>query len=105
MRLFYCPKCKKEEIGDYNLHEEDKTVVNIRDGYGRPIIHYKCECGNYLAGSVDLRGLEDDTRAVDYYKAVIKDYNENGKYVTNTWHEMTIKAMDAYKRRRGAKRV
>lgn len=50
MFICYCPKCKKEEIiKNYcrSNYEKELTVSNIRDGYGRPIYHYKCEGGNY----------------------------------------------------------
>lgn len=51
-RLFYCPECGKEQILNNNPYEKEKTIINIRDGYGRPITHYKCECGNYFAGNM-----------------------------------------------------
>ena len=33
MKLFYCPKCKKEEIRNDNPYKHEETIVNIRDGY------------------------------------------------------------------------
>lgn len=48
MRLFYCPKCSKEEISSNDIYRGEYTINNMRGGYGRSIKHYKCECGNYL---------------------------------------------------------
>lgn len=50
----------------------------MRDGYGRPIRHYKCECGNYLAGSMDVNGWLDNPDAILYCKGLIEDYNPGG---------------------------
>ena len=71
-RLFYCPNCGKEEITNEDLYKNEHTIVNMRDGYGRPIRHYKCECGNYLAGMIGPINENDD---ILYYKEVIKMYN------------------------------
>lgn len=78
LRLFYCPKCKKEEIREDNPYKYEETIINMRDGWGRPIRHYKCECGNYLAGSMDVNGWEDDPDAILYCKGLIEDYNPGG---------------------------
>ena len=80
MRLFYCPKCKKEEIREDNPYRYEETIANMRDGWGRPIRHYKCECGNYLAGSMDVSGWVDDPDAILYCKETIEGYNPGGCY-------------------------
>lgn len=80
MRLFYCPKCKKEEIREDNPYKYEETIINMRDGWGRPIRHYKCECGNYLAGSMDVNGWVDDPDAILYCKETIDGYNPGGCY-------------------------
>ena len=80
MRLFYCPKCKKEEIREDNPYRYEETITNMRDGWGRPIKHYKCECGNYLAGSMDVSGWIDDSDAILYCKETIESYNPGGCY-------------------------
>ena len=80
MRLFYCPKCQKEEIREDNPYRYEETITNMRDGYGRPIRHYRCECGNYLAGSMDVSGWLDDPDAILYCKGLIEDYNPGGCY-------------------------
>lgn len=79
-KLFYCPECGQEKISNDNLYKGSETIVNVRDGYGRPIIHYRCECGNYLAGSINVSDCSDDEGAIVYYKEVIKDYNRGGFY-------------------------
>lgn len=84
MRLFYCPKCKKEEIRSDNPYRYEETIVNMRDGYGRPIRHYKCECGNYLAGSMDVNGWIDDPNAILYCKETIDGYNLGGCFYDST---------------------
>lgn len=80
MRLFYCPKCKKEEIREDNPYKYEDTITNMRDGWGRPIRHYKCECGNYLAGSMDVSGWVDDPDVILYCKETIEGYNPGGCY-------------------------
>ena len=84
MRLFYCPKCKKEEIREDNPYRYEETITNMRDGWGRPIRHYKCECGNYLAGSMDVSGWVDDQNAILYCKETINGYNPGGCYYDGT---------------------
>lgn len=78
MRLFYCPTCGKEQIRNDDPYKNERTIVNIRDGYGRPISHYKCECGNYLAGSMDI--FDWDEHMIQYCKDTIKGYNKDGCY-------------------------
>lgn len=80
MRLFYCPECNKEEIRNDDPYKNEYTISNMRDGYGRPIRHYKCECGNYLAGSMDINGWVDDKDAILYCKETIEGYNRGGCY-------------------------
>ena len=84
LRLFYCPKCKKEEIRSDNPYRYEETIVNMRDGYGRPIRHYRCECGNYLAGSMDVSGWADDPGAILYCKETIDGYNPGGCFYGGT---------------------
>ena len=84
MRLFYCPECNKEEIRNDDPYKYEYTISNIRDGYGRPIIHYKCECGNYLAGSMDVNGWIDDKNAIEYCKETIQGYNRGGCYYNHS---------------------
>ena len=87
MRMFYCPVCHKEEIKkDYPLRSSI-TFVNTRDGYGRPIVHYKCECGNLLAGSIDITGYENDNYLLQYSKVLIEGYNKDGRYYTDGLYE------------------
>lgn len=56
MRIFYCPQCGDFKMEDNPPLRNKITYKNLRDGYGRPITHYKCECGNYLAGSMSISG-------------------------------------------------
>lgn len=85
MKLFYCPKCKKEEIRSDNPYQNEQTIVNMRDGYGRPIKHYKCECGNYLAGSMDFFNSDvNDKGFIEYCKSTIEEYNPGGIFYNGT---------------------
>ena len=81
-RLCYCPKCGRSEIltdaSEFDRYKSEKTISNLRGGYGRPITHYKCICGNFLAGSMDVSEWDDD--GIMYAKAVIRGYNEGGAY-------------------------
>lgn len=88
MRLFYCPNCYKEEIKNGYPSRNEITYKNIRDGYGRPIIHYKCECGNLLAGSIDIAGWENDESMIGYAKGIIEGYNKGGFYYINGLYEI-----------------
>lgn len=79
-RFYYCPACGKETVVTSekdNPYRGEDTIINIRDGYGRPIHHYKCECGNYLAGCMDLSGFDD--HGPEYAKSIIKDYQRDGE--------------------------
>lgn len=98
MRLYYCPKCGKEEISDQDLYTKEYTLLNIRDGFGRPIRHYKCECGNYLAGSMDVTGWDED--GIKYAMSIIKDYNLGGPYHE---YELYLKAKQNYEKKHNTK--
>lgn len=74
MRLFYCSKCKKKEIRNDNPYKSKETVINMRGSYGRPIRHYKCECGNSFAGSMDITSWEDDEKSISYCTDTIDWY-------------------------------
>lgn len=51
----------------------------MRDGYSRPIKHYKCECGNYLAGSIKFFDIDSsDKEFIEYCKYTIEGYNPGG---------------------------
>lgn len=92
-RLCYCPVCGDSKIitksNEYEWYFSRKTLGNLRGGYGRPIMHYKCACGNFLAGSIDVIGWDDE--GIAYAQAVIRSYNEGGAYFSQ-------RMMDAVKR-------
>jgi len=108
-RLFYCPECGKEEIKNDNPYRGEETITNMRDGYGRPISHYKCECGNYLAGSIDVNGWIDDKEQISYCKEIIEGYNKGGCYYGFTMNlngettDMFERAKWCYENRRNNK--
>lgn len=70
---FYCPKCGLEDATSTTLPEG--TVLNMRDGFGRPIRHYECpQCHNLDAGYMgfDSTDVSEETKA--YFKSVISMY-------------------------------
>lgn len=68
--FFYCPNCGNENEAD---SLPSGTVANIRDGYGSPIHHYKCErCFNLDSGYIRERLYDDDEKK--YYKHIISLY-------------------------------
>lgn len=82
MYLFYCPECGKikliKEYLEIKKYRNETSFINIRDGYGRPINHIKCECGNYLSGMMYLE--KEDSQDIEYIKNIIAEYNKNGNY-------------------------
>ena len=88
MILFYCPECGKEEIKNSCPARNEVTFTNIRDGYGRPITHYKCKCGNLLAGSMNITEWEDNEDLIIYAKETIKGYNKGGCYYSDGLYEL-----------------
>lgn len=80
--MYYCPQCGKLDL-QFNMQDNYKnsTVTNMRDGWGRPIKHFLCECGNPLAGVINICELgNSEEDAIKYAKELIADYNEGGLY-------------------------
>lgn len=81
MSLFYCPNCKKIEIGNISYVEKDTIAINPRDGYGRMFRYVICkECDYPLSAIVPAINTKDKEE-VEYYKSVITAY-QNGEYAT-----------------------
>ena len=56
MNFFYCPKCGKESLEDRYVRSKNFVCRNMRGGRCTPpIIHYKCECGNYFRVHLDCK--------------------------------------------------
>jgi hypothetical protein len=70
MYYFYCPKCGNEmEVNKIPRG----CVPNIRDGFGMPIYHYRCDrCSNLDAGYMTERDGSEEEKY--YYKHVISLY-------------------------------
>lgn len=74
--LWYCPNCNKEEIKDRFPTNTESTMINLRDGYGTPIRHYLCECGNKFAGAMQLYNITKNSEIdIEYFKSTIELYN------------------------------
>lgn len=86
--IFYCPICKKLEM-DFKMNSSTPHVGNIRDGYGHPLYHMKCECGNYLSAGIHFTKdeVEKDLGLLDYIKKVITGYNKNGCFYMAGYYE------------------
>ena len=74
--LCYCPKCGEESI---SARDRDCYYINVRDGFGRPLRHYRCRCGNIFAAFVALP-IGWSSEDIEYFKGVIEGYNEGGVY-------------------------
>ena len=91
--IFYCPKCRFEDK-KYKPSMDNLTLLNLRDGYGKIIKHYKCpNCENLLAGHIVAIRNEVE---LEYYKTIIADYNEGGSYYDE---DIQMKAMHNYCRK------
>lgn len=92
--MFYCPACKKLELENNSCTKNNrlKIFTNTRGGFGRAIVHCKCECGNLLAGEVATYGWNMDENTIDYVKCIISDYNEGGLLFTEEF-DTHIKAI------------
>jgi len=99
MNFFYCPKCGKESLEDRYVRSKDFVCRNTRGGRCTPpIIHYKCECGNYFAGCMMVSGHENDEAILDYCRKAIAEYNEGGRYY---WEEESNRLIALYEKYRG----
>lgn len=76
MTFYYCPRCKKKTFSDSELPRDKVVVINLRDGWGRPIKHYECECGYKNAGSMNTNSWIVDDYTTEYMKYVIGLYDK-----------------------------
>ena len=86
--IFYCPQCNKLDM-DFRISLDIPQVVNIRDGYGHPLYHVKCECGNCLSAGIHYtkEEVESDLGLLDYIKEIITNYNKGGYFYTDGDYE------------------
>lgn len=89
--MVYCPACGLFYENSNQIPDGSKvTFSNCRDGWGIPITHFKCRCGNEYAGMMRLRSDYVDVEGlVDYYKDVITGYNPGGIYTNEYWESKT----------------
>ena len=70
---FYCPKCGLEDTTSTALPEG--TILNVRDGFGRPIHHYECpKCHNLDAGYMRFGSMRETKETKAYFRSVISMY-------------------------------
>lgn len=81
--IFYCPNCKKLEVGKISYTEKDFIFTNMRDGYGLMLHNVICkECGYPLSAVVCTnKASEKDQDGVEYYRYVIEGY-QDGSFAT-----------------------
>lgn len=86
--IFYCPQCGKTNP-NYKHDKFKFSFGNIRDGYGRPLHHTKCECGNYLAAYISFteEDVNEDVGLLPYIRDLITGYNSGGIYYTEGFYE------------------
>lgn len=78
MRIFYCIKCKKHEF-EFDMKDFKRTGVNVRDGWGRPLLLGICpHCG--FKYSTVMNGCDDEewlyylkNVAETHYKEYLKE--------------------------------
>lgn len=104
--VFYCPQCGKTEL-DYKHDKLKFSFVNMRDGYGRPLHHTKCECGNYLAAYTFFtkEDIGQDVNLLDYIKYVITGYDRNGIYYSDGFYEDVEDRAKEYDRQQEENRI
>lgn len=107
MKIFYCPQCGKI---DKNFKYEDREpyVINIRDGFGHPIYHIKCNCGNYLAGYMNWSEKDLQNEGLyNYIIETIKGYNLNGCFLQDEkqeeWYNYVKEKYEEQKNNKGVK--
>ena len=100
--IFYCPVCKKLDL-DFTPDKDTPRVVNIRDGYGHPLYHMKCACGNCLATGIHFEKaeVEKDFGLLDYIKEVITGYNKDGCFYSDGYYEYVEDSLNTIRIRRG----
>lgn len=73
-RLYYCPACGASTITDGTLYSGKETLINTRYDAIGPILHYECECGNRLAGCVDVTDMSSE--GICYAMDVIEQFQK-----------------------------
>lgn len=98
--IFYCPQCGKTDL-EYNHDKTKFSFGNMRDGYGRPIHHTKCECGNCLAAYISFtkEDVEKDIGMMNYVKELIAGYNRDGIYYTDGFYEHVESRIGEYEKK------
>lgn len=105
---FYCPKCKNEEIREFDIDINSLNgcpqdfILNMRDFRGRPLYHYPCSKCQSLTnatmvelwcGENNITNTEQDKNLEWYIKDVINMYGleEYGKsfreFAERVWKE------------------
>lgn len=81
MRIYYCPKCGKLQITNLMLYVNEYSCANPKAGMNfMPVFHYRCECGNYLAGMMIYPEHTMTHEFVQYVKDEIEACNPGGRY-------------------------
>ena len=74
--VFYCPRCGKcFTSSDVGIDIENCALGEI-DGINNGIYHKKCDCGNYLAGYVDIK--PENLFLIDFARSLIAKFNKGG---------------------------
>jgi hypothetical protein len=79
--MFYCPNCKKLELGKVSYSEKEYIASNCRDGWGYPLHYVICKECNYPLSTVMYTPTvaEKDEDEIQGLKYVIEGY-QNGMF-------------------------
>lgn len=86
---------------DFTMAKDTPRVGNIRDGYGHPLYHMKCDCGNYWAAGIYFSKdeVDKDQSLIDYIKEVITGYNKGGVFYQDGFYEYVEKRISNIEQR------
>lgn len=98
--IYYCPKCGKLDT-NFKMARDIPRVGNIRDGYGHPLYHMKCDCRNYLAAGIHFSKdeVDKDQSLIEYIKEVITGYNKGGIFYHDGFYEYVEKRISDIEQR------
>lgn len=100
--IFYCPKCGKTRVDNFNDTMSDikteQCAMEERNGSFTEVYHLRCECGNYLAG-VMLIGISS-YEVIERAKAYISKFNKGGDYYSRSYAKSIKKKLKLKERER-----
>lgn len=90
--VFYCPKCEKCFVNHNDIIPKNSVAGEI-DGIETGIYHVKCDCGNYLAGYMQIE--PDSLLLIDYARNHIRRFNKGGIWYSRKYKELIKRLLNA----------